>query len=68
MTSMTTVEIEGAASAQLVRPDVAQTEWLAFPFTALAWGMTHDTAIQSGLQPVRLLEDPSPAAIGFVEG
>lgn len=36
-------EIEGVASAQLVRPDVAQAKWLAFPFAALAWGMTQRT-------------------------
>ena len=40
MDSKVSVEIEGLASAQLVRPDVAQAKWLAFPFAALAWGMT----------------------------
>ena len=40
MDSKVAVEIEGLASAQLVRPDVAQAKWLAFPFAALAWGMT----------------------------
>jgi hypothetical protein len=40
MDSKVAVEIEGLAFAQLVRPDVAQAKWLAFPFAALAWGMT----------------------------
>ena len=40
MDSKVTVEIEGLASAQLVRPDVAQAKCLASPFAALAWGMT----------------------------
>jgi len=31
MDSKVAVEIEGLASAQLVRPDVAQAKWLAFP-------------------------------------
>jgi hypothetical protein len=43
MDSNVIVEIEGVASAQLVRPDVAQAKWLAFPFAALAWGMTQRT-------------------------
>ena len=40
MDSKAIVEIEGAASAQLVRPDVAQAKWLAFPLAALAWRIT----------------------------
>ena len=40
MDSKVDVEIEGLASAPLVRQDVAQAKWLAFPFAALAWGMT----------------------------
>ena len=40
MDSKVAVEIEGLAAAQLVRPDVAQAKWVAFPFAALAWGMT----------------------------
>ena len=40
MDSKVSLEIEGLASAQLVRADVAQPKWLAFPFAALAWGMT----------------------------
>jgi hypothetical protein len=43
MDSNAIVEIEGLASAQLMRPDVAEAKWLAFPFAALAWGMTQRT-------------------------
>jgi hypothetical protein len=39
MDSKVEVEIEGVASAQLIRPDVAETKWLAFPLAAFAWGM-----------------------------
>jgi hypothetical protein len=39
MDSKVVVEIEGVASAQLIRPDVAEAKWLAFPLAALAWGM-----------------------------
>jgi len=38
MDSKVEVEIEGVASAQLIRPDVAETKWLAFPLAAFAWG------------------------------
>jgi hypothetical protein len=52
MDSKLAVEIEGVASAQLVRPDVAQAKWLAFPFAALAWGMTRRTGdVQMGCAP-----------------
>ena len=55
MDSKVTVEIEGLASAQLVRADVAQAKWLAFPFAALAWGMTQragDVQLKSTSQRV----------------
>jgi hypothetical protein len=46
MDSRITAEVEGVASAQLVRPDVAQVEWLAFPLAAIAWGMTYRATVQ----------------------
>jgi hypothetical protein len=46
MDSTLTVQMEGVASAQLVRPDVAQAKWLAFPFAALAWGMSRLMVVQ----------------------
>jgi len=62
MESKAIVEIEGAASAQLVRPDVAQAKWLAYPFAALAWGITQRAG---GIQLERAL-NPGDAAT-FVE-
>ena len=50
MDSKMTVEIEGLASAQLVRPDVAEAKWLAFPFAALAWGMTQHVALHGDVR------------------
>jgi hypothetical protein len=61
-----TVEIEGLASAQLVRPDVAQAKWLAFPFAALAWGMTQragdvqSTPRESGTDATVMFVDQLP--------
>jgi hypothetical protein len=40
MDSKMIVEVEGIASAQLVRPDVAQAKWLAFPLAAFASRMS----------------------------
>ena len=63
MDSKLGVEIEGVASAQLVRPDVAQAQWLASPFAALAWGITQRTG---GIQLERAPESGAATAI-FVE-
>ena len=65
MDSKVAVEIEGLASAQLVRPDVAQAKWLAFPFAALAWGMTQragDVQLKSTLR-----ETGTDATVMFVD-
>ena len=40
MDSKISVEACGIASAQLIRPDVAQAKWLAFPLAAMAWEIT----------------------------
>jgi hypothetical protein len=65
MDSKVVVEFEGVASAQLVRPDVAEAKWLAFPFAALAWGMTRRTG---GIQLKRAADESgADAAAMFVE-
>jgi len=65
MDSKVAVEIEGLASAQLVRPDVAQAKWLAFPFAALAWGMTQRTGdVRMACRPGYITAD---ATVMFVE-
>jgi len=68
MDSKVAVEIEGLASAQLVRADVAQPKWLAFPFAALAWGMTQragdvqlgSTSGESGTEATVMFVDQLP--------
>ena len=65
MDSKVAVEIEGLASAQLVRADVAQPKWLAFPFAALAWGITQragDLQVKSTLG-----ESDTDATVMFVD-
>ena len=60
MDSTMTVEMEGVASAQLVRPDVAQAKWLAFPFAALAWGMSRHMVVQGDVQLEWASNDAEP--------
>jgi hypothetical protein len=52
----TSLPLEGAASAQLVRPDVAQASWLAFPFAAVAWGMSQPMVVHGSGQSQRALD------------
>jgi hypothetical protein len=40
MDSKIVVDVEGIVSAQLVRPDVAQPKWLAFPVATRVWSMS----------------------------
>lgn len=46
MDTKMTLEVEGAASAQLIRPDVAHAQWLASPLAAWAWRIARHTAVQ----------------------
>src|SRR5262245_33128460 len=39
MQSKITVEVQGLASAQLVRPDVARAQWLVHPIALHVWGL-----------------------------
>ena len=48
MDSKITVDVEGIASAQLVRPDVAQPKWLAFPVAARVWSMSRRLSEHGG--------------------
>ena len=63
MDSKVTVEIEGAASAQLIRPDVAQAQWLASPLAAWAWRISQHVAASAQISNELTNED----AIVFVE-
>ena len=47
MDSKVTVEMEGAASAQLIRPDVAHAQWLASPLAAWAWRISQHAATRA---------------------
>lgn len=67
MNSRMTVEVEGIASAQLVRPDVAQAKWLAFPFAAMAWGMTERSGMRHVAQQPWTITDTEPEAIAIVD-
>lgn len=67
MDSQMTVEMEGAASAQLVRPDVAQAQWLASPFALLAWRISQRTAVRRDVQDLLVSEETDADAFVFVE-
>jgi hypothetical protein len=67
MESKMTVEVEGIASAQLVRPDVAQAKWLAFPFAAMAWGMTERPGMREAARQPWTITDSEPEAIAIVD-
>ena len=67
MDSMITVEVAGIASAQLIRPDVAQAKWLAFPLAAMAWGMTQRMVAEGGARQPMTLTDIEPEAIVLVD-
>jgi hypothetical protein len=60
MDMQTTVPLEGVASAQLVRPDVPEAKWLAFPFAALAWGMSRHMVVQGDVQLEWASNDANP--------
>jgi hypothetical protein len=42
------VDVEGIVSAQLVRPDVAQPKWLAFPVAARGWSISERLSTRGG--------------------
>jgi hypothetical protein len=66
MDSRMTIEMEGAASAQLIRPDVARAQWLASPLAAWAWRISEQIAGQGRVQyPVAFATDED--ATVFVE-
>jgi hypothetical protein len=67
MNSKMTVEVEGVASAQLVRPDVAQAKWLAFPLAAMAWGMTQRQATSGGAQQPWTIADDELETVVLVD-
>jgi hypothetical protein len=62
-----TVEMEGAASAQLIRPDVAHAQWMASPFAAWAWRICQRTADQGFVQQQPVASETDEGAIVFVE-
>jgi hypothetical protein len=67
MDSTMTVKMEGAASAQLIRPDVAHAQWLASPFAAWAWRICEHTADQGFVQRQLVPEETDEGAVVFVE-
>ena len=67
MDSRMTVQVEGIASAQLVRPDVAQAQWLAFPFAAMAWGMTERPATRDAARQPWTITDTEPESIVIID-
>jgi hypothetical protein len=67
MDSKMTIEVEGVASAQLVRPDVAQAKWLAFPLAAMAWGLNQRMAMHRDTQQPWTITDMEPNAIVLVD-
>ena len=62
-----TVEMEGAASAQLIRPDVAHAKWMASPFAAWAWRICQRRADQGFVQQQLVASETDEGAIVFVE-
>jgi hypothetical protein len=67
MDSRMTVEIEGAASAQLIRPDVAHAQWLASPFAVWAWRVCRRTAGQGFVEHELVFGEIDEGAVIFVE-
>jgi hypothetical protein len=67
MDSMMTVELEGAASAQLIRPDVAHAQWLASPFAAWAWRVCRRTAEHGFVEHQLVSGKTDEGAVIFVE-
>ena len=67
MNSLMTVEVEGAASAQLVSPDVAEAKWLAFPLAAMAWGMSQLVANSNAAPRPWTITDREADAIVIVD-
>jgi hypothetical protein len=67
MDSKMTIEVEGVASAQLVRPDVAQAKWLAFPWAAVAWGMSQRMANPNAAQQPWMITEIERNAIVLVD-
>ena len=62
-----TVEMEGAASAQLIRPDVAQAQWLASPLAVWAWRICQRTADQGFVERQLVRSETDEGAVVFVE-
>jgi hypothetical protein len=57
MHSMITAEVLGLASAQLVRPDVAQAQWLVYPIALHIWGVRQHRSKRDAFAAVEQLED-----------
>ena len=62
-----TVEMEGAASAQLIRPDVAQAQWLASPLAVWAWRICQHTVDQGFVERQLVPSETDEGAVVFVE-
>jgi hypothetical protein len=67
MDSRRTMEMEGAASAQLIRPDVAHAQWLASPFAAWTWRFCQRTAGQGFVEHQLVAGETDVGAVIFVE-
>lgn len=67
MDSNITIEVTGIASAQLIRPDVARAEWLAFPLAAMAWGITQRPEPHGDATQQWVISDKEPNEIVLVE-
>jgi hypothetical protein len=67
MDSNMTVEMAGAASAQLIRPDVANAQWMAFPLAAWAWRIEERASVQAHVQHGPVSGEADDDAIVFVE-
>ena len=67
MDSRMTVEMEGAASAQLIRPDVAHAQWLASPFAMWAWRISQRLGDQGFVEQQLVSGDADEGVVVFVE-
>jgi hypothetical protein len=67
MDSKIAAEVAGIASALLIRPDVAQAKWLAFPLAAMAWGMTQRLVVEGSAGQPMTLTDIEPETVVLVD-
>jgi len=67
MDSKIAADVAGIASAQLIRPDVAQAKWLAFPLAAMAWGMTQRLVVEGSARQPMTLADLEPETVVLVD-